>query len=59
MIQLREFREKPGPAREARDHCCRKALTPHAHGMQDPIFTSAIGGISQLQSVTTEEEKQV
>lgn len=56
MIQLREFREKTGPAREARDHCCRKALTPHAHGMQDPIFTSARGKRRQQRSVTPETE---
>lgn len=56
MIQLREFREKTGPARETRDHCCRKALTPHAHGMQDPIFTSARGKRRQQRSVTPETE---
>ena len=56
MIQLREFREKSGPAKEARGHCRREAPTPHAHGMQDPIFTSARGKRRQRQSVTLETE---
>ena len=28
--QLKESREKPGPPREARDHCCWYILMPHA-----------------------------
>ena len=46
MIQLREFREKPGPAREARDHCRENALTPSTPRMQDPAFLSAVVGTS-------------
>ena len=29
MIQMKESREKPRTAREARDHCCREPLTLH------------------------------
>lgn len=56
MTQLREFRRKSGPAREARDHCRRKALTPRAHGRQDPIVTSAGGKRRERPSVTPESE---
>lgn len=56
MTQLREFRGKSGPAREAGDHCCRKALTPHAQGRLDPILTSTRGTRRERPSVTPETE---
>ena len=46
LTQLRESREKPEPAREARDHCHRDHVPSHPHRSQDPAFASAIGGVS-------------
>ena len=47
MTQLRESREKPGPARKARDHCRGDSLT-----LQTLSFMSAIGRMIWLQSAT-------
>ena len=38
--QLREFREKPGPPRNARDHCHGDPLTLHAHRPQEASFAN-------------------
>ena len=44
MTQLRESGEKPGPARDTKDHCCGDPLTPHTHRPQGSAFAGAIGG---------------
>lgn len=46
LTQLKESREKPKPAREARDHCHRDPVPSHTYRSQDPAFASAIGGMS-------------
>ena len=58
-MQLRESTEKPGPAREARDHCYENALTLSTLRMQDPAFLSAVVGTRWLRPVTPKVEKLV
>lgn len=53
---MRESREMPGPAREARDHCSGNALTQHTWRMQDPTFSSTVSGASQMHSAAPEVE---
>ena len=45
MTQLRGSSKKAKPAREARDHCHRDALTPCTHRWQNTTLMSAIGRV--------------
>ena len=45
MTQLRGSRKKVKPAREARDHSHRDALTPCTHRWQNTTLMSATGGV--------------
>ena len=53
MTQLRESREKPGSAREVRDHCHGDSNSVYSQ-TTGHSFLSAIGGISWLQSAIAE-----
>lgn len=55
MTQLRESREKPGPHREARGHCCKNILTPTF--VTGPCICEFIRGMSWLRSENPKVEE--
>jgi len=58
MTQLREFREKPGLAREAKDHF-QENFNPVCSQNTGPHLSEYLKGVSQLPSVAPDIEKLV